>query len=68
MRSAYSLKSCGGSQIIRENAFEHKKKKKVLIGLRTTGPWFTNLEQRPLNRSQQLQAPYKPLIDEIKQN
>ena len=30
--------------------------------------WFTNLEQTPLNRSQQLPAPYKRLIDEIKQN
>ena len=32
--------------------------------------WFTNLEQTPLNRirSQQLPAPYKQLIDEIKQN
>ena len=30
--------------------------------------WFTNLEQTPLNRSQQLLAPYKRLIDEIKQN
>ena len=28
--------------------------------------WFTNLEQTPLNRSQQLPAPYKRLIDEIK--
>ena len=30
--------------------------------------WFTNLEQTPLNRSQQLPALYKRLIDEIKQN
>ena len=30
--------------------------------------WFTNLEQTPLNRSQQLPAPYKRLIEEIKQN
>ena len=30
--------------------------------------WFTNLEQTQLNRSQQLPAPYKRLIDEIKQN
>ncbi|CAH3151255.1 unnamed protein product, partial [Porites evermanni] len=30
--------------------------------------WFTNLEQTPLNRSQQLPAPYKRLLDEIKQN
>ena len=30
--------------------------------------WFTNLEQTPLSRSQQLPAPYKRLIDEIKQN
>ena len=30
--------------------------------------WFTNLEQTSLNRSQQLPAPYKRLIDEIKQN
>ena len=29
--------------------------------------WFNNLEQTPLNRSQQ-SAPYKRLIDEIKQN
>ena len=34
----------------------------------TLGSWFTNLEQTPLNRSQQLLAPYKRLIDEIKQN
>ena len=26
--------------------------------------WFTNLEQTPLNRSQQLPAPYKRLIEE----
>ena len=30
--------------------------------------WFTNLEQAPLIRSQQLPAPYKRLIDNIKQN
>ena len=29
---------------------------------------FTNLEQTPLNGSQQLPAPYKQLIDGIKQN
>ena len=29
--------------------------------------WFTNLKQTPLNLSQQLPAPYKRLIDEIKQ-
>ena len=29
---------------------------------------FINLEQTPLNRSQRLPAPYKQLIDEIKQN
>ena len=34
----------------------------------TLKSWFTNLEQTPLNRSQQLPAPYKGLIDEIKQN
>ena len=34
----------------------------------TLESWFTNLEQTPLNRSQQLPAPYKQLIDEIKQN
>ena len=34
----------------------------------TLESWFTNLEQTPLNRSQQLRAPYKRLIDEIKQN
>ena len=32
----------------------------------TLESWFTNLEQTPLNRSQQLPAPYKRLIDEIK--
>ena len=34
----------------------------------TLESWFTNLEQMLLNRSQQLPAPYKQLIDEIKQN
>ena len=34
----------------------------------TLESWFTNLEQTPLNRSQQLPAPYKRLIDGIKQN
>ena len=34
----------------------------------TLESWFTNLEQTSLNRSQQLPAPYKQLIDEIKQN
>ena len=34
----------------------------------TLESWFTNLEKMPLNRSQQLPAPYKQLIDEIKQN
>ena len=34
----------------------------------TLESWFTNLEQKSLNRSQQLPAPYKRLIDEIKQN
>ena len=33
----------------------------------TLESWFTNLEQTPGNRSQQLQAPYKRLIDGIKQ-
>ena len=30
--------------------------------------WFANVEQTPLNRSKQLPAPYKRLVDEIKQN
>ena len=30
--------------------------------------WFTNVEQTLLNRSQQLPAPCKRLIDELKQN
>ena len=34
----------------------------------TLESWFTNLEQTPLNRSQQLPALYKQLIDGIKQN
>ena len=34
----------------------------------TLKSWFTNLEQKPLNRSQQSPAPYKRFIDEIKQN
>ena len=33
----------------------------------TLESWFTTLEQTPLNRSQQLTAPYKRLIDEIKE-
>ena len=39
-----------------------------LLSTTTLESWFTNLEQTPLNRSQQLLAPYKRLIDEIKQN
>ena len=34
----------------------------------TLESWFTNLDQAPLNRSQQLPALYKRLIDEIEQN
>ena len=34
----------------------------------TLESWFTNLEQTPLNRSQQLPVLKKRLIDEIKQN
>ena len=34
----------------------------------TLESWFTNLEQIPLNHSQQLPAPYKRLIVEIKHN
>ena len=34
----------------------------------TLESWFTNLKQTSLNRSQQLPAPYKRHIDEIKQN
>ena len=34
----------------------------------TLESWFTNLKQTSLNRSQQLPAPYKQLIDKIKQN
>ena len=34
----------------------------------TLESWLINLEQTPLNRSQQLSPPYKRLIDEIKQN
>ena len=34
----------------------------------TLESWFSNLEQTPLNRSQQLPAPYKRLIDEMKRN
>ena len=34
----------------------------------TLESWFTNLEQTPLNRRQQLPAPYKLPIDDIKQN
>ena len=30
--------------------------------------WVTKLEQRPLNRSKELPAPYKQLIDRLKQN
>ena len=34
----------------------------------TLESWFTNLQQTPLNCSQQLPASYKRLINEIKQN
>ena len=34
----------------------------------TVESWFTNLEQTPLNRSPQLPAPFKRLVDGIKQN
>ena len=34
----------------------------------TLESWFTNLEQMPLNRSQQLPAPHKRLFDGHKQN
>ena len=34
----------------------------------TLESWFTNLEKTPLNRSQQLPAPYKRLMDGLKQN
>ena len=34
----------------------------------TLESWFANLEQMPLHCSQQLLAPYKRLIDEIKHN
>ena len=34
----------------------------------TLESWFTNLEQTPLNRRQQLPAPYKRLTDGIKKN
>ena len=30
--------------------------------------WFTKLEQTPLNHSEELPAPYKQLIDRLKQN
>ena len=36
--------------------------------LLTLKSWLTNLEKPPLNRSQQLPALYKRLIDGIKQN
>ena len=34
----------------------------------TLESYLSNLEQTPLNRSQQLSAPYKGLIDGVKQN
>ena len=34
----------------------------------TLESWFSKLERMPQNRSQQLPAPYKRLIDELKQN
>ena len=40
----------------------------VLYQSLTLESWDTKFEQTPLNRSQQLPAPYKRLIDEIKQN
>ena len=37
----------------------------VLYQSLTLESWDTNLEQTPLNRSQQLPAPYERLIDEL---
>ena len=34
----------------------------------TTESWYTNSEQEPLNRCQQLPAPYKQLIHDLKRN
>ena len=34
----------------------------------TLESWYTNLEREPLNRCQQLPAPYKRLIEDIKRN
>ena len=34
----------------------------------TLESWHTNLEQEPLNRCQQLPAPYKRLIHDLKRN
>ena len=34
----------------------------------TLESWFFNLEQTPLNRSQQLPAPHRQLIDGLKKN
>ena len=39
-----------------------------LLSMTHLESWFTDLEQTLLNRTQQLPAPYKRLIDEIKQN
>ena len=30
--------------------------------------WFTKLEQTPMNHGKELPAPYKQLIDRLKQN
>ena len=39
-----------------------------LLSMTHLESWFTDLEQTLLNRTQQLPAPHKRLIDEIKQN
>ena len=39
-----------------------------LLSMTHLESWFTDLEQTLLSRTQQLPAPHKRLIDEIKQN
>ena len=54
---------------LRNHAHKFIFRKNAILNLEQFNEsWVTNLEQTPLNRSQQLPAPYKRLIDEIKEN
>ena len=66
---AGNLKTCSiEGQESQMTQIKRRKKTETPPTSKSLESWLTNLEQTPLNRSQQLPAPYKRLIDELKQN